>query len=573
MKELNKHLSSLAAVLGLFLLLAFSACKKDKQNLIADNRNVTDTRKNSTVRIVNLAGYNQLQINGDTLTNYVVRDPQGATAGQYPGTKYFPDNGRLGTTWSIPQSFLTNGTASVMVEHREYQSNSNDPLALTVQEDSQQAFDYYLLPTTAYAQVTNLPKLIKIPRSIAAATDQSHFKVRILNLAGKVNDDPRMGNLVSPLTLTWADGTPVSSQTSNITPGNYSAYIDLPYCTAQFKVLTDQGVQVPGNGKLTSGDVVLEPVASTIYHTSLTYSPIKTYAPGGVYTIVVTPKQYKVPTPGTSTDETTTAYQNSFFIISDVAEPVNLAYARLQAVNAMPNLNGIKVTVNGQVLGGPIAYTGYTDYSVFFIGKYTIQATDGSGAVLASTTLSLDANTNFTLWVFPDANGKPVISALANDLSGTLVGNATDDATYTRNSDAFSFSMRFLNLCQDFPYLTLTTDNAQNFNSVFGFNTAAVTNLRPGIFPIEFPYIRANYDAKPYQIMAFRSSPSVVPGSWATDIPVLTGQALIARPSLYANGNLPNHEPGFYSIALVGSTLPSAAAQAKAKMIIVKHSK
>jgi hypothetical protein len=54
---------------------------------------------------------------------------------------------------------------------------------------------------------------------------------------------------------------------------------------------------------------------------------------------------------------------------------------------------------------------------------------------------------------------------------------------------------------------------------------------------------------------------------------VLTGQHLIARPELYVRGGLPNHEPGIYTIALVGSTSASAPANQKAKMIILKHTK
>ncbi|SDF55772.1 protein of unknown function [Mucilaginibacter pineti] len=569
MKELNKYLSGSFFWIGLLLLLVLGSCKKTKQDFNTDNRNITDVRKNSSVRIINLAGYNQLQVNGDTLTNYVVRPLNDPLENSYPGTKYFPDNGRLGTTWSIPQGLLINSSARLLVETKSYQGGGAR-LDLQVQEDAQQALDYYLLPGPASNALTaGLPDFLKIPRSIAAAPDPSHFKIRILNLTGKVTGDPRLEDLVTPLSLTWADGTPVSSETSNILPGKYSEYIELPYCTAQLKVLTTNGIQVPGNGQY----MVLNPTTSTIVGTSLTYAPIKTFAPGGVYTMVVTPRQFNIPTAGTTTGETTTAYQNSLRLINDIAEPVNITYSRMQAVNALPGINGIKIMVNGKPLGAAIDYTSYTEYGTFIIGQYTIQAVNAAGTVLASTSLKPDANSNYTLWVHPDAGGKTTITAVANDLSGTLVGNATDDATYARNYDEFSFTMRFLNLCPDMPYLTLTTDNAQDFNSVYGFNTGAVNNLRPGIVPIEFPYIRAVYNANPYQIMAFRSTPAVVPGTWASDIPVLTGKDLIARPALYVRGTLPNHEPGFYTIALVGKTDAGVPTAEKAKMIIVKHSK
>ena len=557
MKELKKYLL-------FFLMLAIVACKKDKTDFQSDNRKVTDARKNSSVRLVNLAGYNQLQLNGDSLTNYVVRAPNDPLTGQYPGTLYFPDNGRLGTTWSIPQNLLDKGAAKLLVETKIYNPLKN-PLELEVREDAQQAMDYYLLPTPL-SGVTGQPAFVKIPRSVSSPANPANFKVRILNLSARVLPDQQMEDLLGPMSLTWADGTAVSDKTNNILPGQYSEYIELPYGTAQLKVLTQNGIQVPA-----VGPDVLEATTSTIFGTTLTYAPVKTYAPGGIYTIVVAAREFDIPYRSGNPGETVKGYQNSFRIMNDISEPLNLTYGRVQAVNAVPDALGMKVLVNGKILDGPINYMAHTAYQSLVVGSYTVEAADASGAVLATKNFQLDANTNFSFWVHPDANGKTTISAVANDLSGTFVGEAGDDASSSRFTQEFPFSIRFLNLCPDVPYLTLTTDNAQAFSSVYGFNTVAVNNLRPGIVPTNSPYIRPYQDARAYQIMAFRSSPSVVPGTWASDIPVLTGRSLIARPELYVRGELPNHEPGFYTIALVGST--KATASGKAKMIIVKHSK
>ncbi|MBB5636130.1 hypothetical protein HDE68_002018 [Pedobacter cryoconitis] len=566
MKELKKYLK--VTPLMLVSLLVLAGCKKEKIDSGYDNRVITDARKSSSVRIINLSGYNQVIANGDTLTNYIIRKPNDPLESFYPGTNYFPDNGRLGTTWNIQQSFLKNGTAKVLVERIAYQS-AKDTLGLNVKEDAQPA-DYYLLPG-ANVQVTGQPDFIKVPRSIAAASNPASFKVRILNLSATVKPEQGMESINGPMSLAWADGTLISSKTNNILPGQYSDYIELPYTTAQLKVLTPAGIQVPGFGD----GQILNPSTSTIEGLTMTYVPIKTYVPGGVYTIVVAAREFKIPYRSSNTGETVTGYQNSLRVINDVSEPVNLTYGRLQAVNAIPGINGMKVLVNGKALGAPMNYTAQTSYEPFVIGNYKIEATDASGTVIASNSLNLGANTNFTLWVHPDASGKTTISAVANDLSGTLyagTGNG-DDATYSRYTAGFPFNIRFLNLCPDMPYLSLTTNNAQDFQGPYGFNTAAVKNLRPGIFPIEFPYVIPPYDAKPYQILAFRSSPTVFPGTWASDIPVVNSKDLIARPELYVRGNLPNQEPGFYTIALVGSTSPSAPADKKAKMIIVKHSK
>ncbi|WP_367865537.1 DUF4397 domain-containing protein [Pedobacter sp. WC2423] len=567
MKELKKYLKVIPFMPVLLLVLA--GCKKEKIDSGYDNRSITDARKSSSVRIINLADYNQVQANGDTLTNYIIRQPNDPMGSAFPGTVYFPEKGRLETTWNIQQNFFKNGTAKILVEHAAYQMQK-DPLQLEVKEDVQPA-DYYLLPTETYAQVTGQPAFVRVPRSVAAASNPSSFKVRILNLSATVKPEQGMESINGPMSLAWADGTLISSKTNNILPGQYSDYIELPYTTAQLKVLTPDGIQVPGFGD----GQVLNPSTSTIEGFTLTYVPLKTYVPGGVYTIVVAAREFVIPYRSSNNGETVKGYQNSLRVINDVNEPVNLTYGRIQAVNAIPGVNGMKVLVNGKALGASMNYTGQTAYEPFIIGDYKIEATDASGAVIASNSLKLGANTNFTLWVHPDANGKTTISAVANDLSGTLFSGAGsgDDATYSRYKAGFPFNIRFLNLCPDMPYLTLTTNNAQDFPSAYGFNTDAVKNLRPGIFPVESPYIRASYDAKPYQIMAFRSSPTVFPGTWASDIPVVNSKDLIARPELYVRGDLPNQEPGFYTIALVGSTSPSAPADKKAKMIIVKHSK
>lgn len=559
MKELKKY--SL-----FFLMLATVACKKEKTDFAYDNRKVTDTRKSSSLRIVNLAGYNQVQVNGDTLTNYVVRGINDPMAGKYPGTLFFPDNGRLGTTWSIPQQLLNNGAAKVLLETRSY-AFEGKPVILDVKEEIREGVDYYLLPTKDLG-VTGQPEFVKVPRSVAPPVNPSNFKIRILNLSASVLPDQNMENLLGPMSLSWADGTSVSSKTNNIQPGQYSEYIEVPYGTNQFKVLTQTGIQVPG-----VGPDVLNAATSTIFGTTLSYAPIKTYAPGGVYTIVVAARLFSIPYLAGNPGETVTGYQNGFRIINDISEPVNLSYGRLQAVNAMPGSNGIQVRVNGNLLDKTIDYTAHTEQARFLIGNYQVEAKNASGAVIATTNFKLDPNTSHTFWVYPDVNGKAAIAVVANDLSGVYVDPATDDASYSRRKQDFPFAIRFLNLCPDMPYLTLTTNNAQAFPSVFGFNTSAVNNLKPGVIPIEYPYVRPFTEAKPYQIMAFRSSPSVIPGTWASDIPVLTGRDLIARPELYVRGELPNHEPGFYTIALVGSAKSSANPAEKAKMIIVKHSK
>ena len=561
MKVLNKY-SKHPLTLCLLFVLAFSACKKDKMNMDYDNRAVTDVRKGSTVRIINLAGYNQVQVNGDTLTNYVVRAPNSGLG--FPGTPYFLTDGKLGSTWTVPQDLFAKGPFNLFSESVTY--NGKGAGTQFVVKAEQTPVDYYMLSTILKDQ----PEYMKIPRAIAAPADPAKFKIRILNLAATVNASDNVEDVRGPLSLAWADGTLVSPATNNIQPGQYSDYIELPYCTAQFKVLTAQGYQVAGSNSAE----VIDPSNSTLVSSAnLTYAPVKTYFPVGIYTIVIGAKEVKIPYPGSSNGESVTAYQNVFQVINDIADPKNLTYSRLQAVNVMPGMDGVKIMVNGQSLGTAMAYAAHTDYQSFIMGDYKIEAMNASGTKLAETALKLEANKNFSIWVYPDANGNPAVKAVANDLSATYYDDLLTGTEIDYLKQAFPFQIRFLNFCADVPYLTMTGDDGQAFGGLYPVNANAVNNLMPGVPPAEAPYLSLHPESTAYQFMAFRSTPTIIPGTWAKDIPVLTGQDLIARPELYARTGLPNHEAGIYTIALIGSTKATAPAAQKAKMIILKHNK
>ncbi|EDM35172.1 hypothetical protein PBAL39_16861 [Pedobacter sp. BAL39] len=573
MKISKKNIQQLSVFLGMCIVMTLSACKKEKVDFAYDNRPVTDVRKSSSVRVMNLAGFNQVLLEGDTLTNYQIILPTDPVTNVPRATLYFPEGGTLSSTWSVPQSLLKNGKATIQVETRAY-NKPNDKLSLQLEEDASQPMDYYLRPIQRFGG--KAPEYIRIPRDVTAPSDPRKFKVRILNLSQRV-ENSNMENLTGPMTLTWADGTPIDPRTSNIPEGHYSAYIELPYTTAQLKVLTSSGIQVPGTTNeliFPETSTLTMPVGWPPEDSNLTFAAFRNYAPGGVYTIVVSPYSFKVPYLNGNPGETVDSYQDAVRIINDISEPLNTTYGRVQAVNALPGVNEVSVTMNGQVMGGKIGYTANTEYQEYIVGHYQAEAKDANGQVLARTEFQLDPNTNFTLWLHPNAEGKNTITAVANNLSSIVPGtDATDDGTYLRNKLELPFSIRFLNLCPDLPYLTFSTNNGQAFPSVFSYDATAVNNLRPGVVPFVAPYVQLRYQQPAYEVMAFRSSPGVVPGAWASDITVLTGKELIARPELYVRNGLPNHEPGIYTIALVGSTKSSAPAGQKAKMIILKHTK
>lgn len=577
MKAIKHYKNSLLLTFS-GMLLVLASCKKDKLDITTDNRPVTETRSNSSLRIINLGGFNQVQANGDTLTNYVVRTINDPLSGKYPGTEYFPDNGRLGTIWNIPQNLLNQGRASLLIEEKSFQG-FNSKTSLSVEEQVNQPTDYFITQPEESMGLENDggPDYVQFKRDITAPANPGNFKIRIINLAAKVGHMQNQEDLLGPMSLAFADGTPVSGKTSHIAPGEASEYIEVPYGTIQFKVLSKSGTEVSG----ISDEVISAETSQIINQSSgtsmmpsirLTYAPMKTYAPGGVYTIVVSPYRFTIPYPGSEIGETINTYQNGFRLLNDIAEPLNMTYAKVQAINALPGVNQVKLLLNGQAAGTEIPYGGHAEEQTLITGNYKVDAVDASGQLLATVQLKLEAHTNLSLWICRDAAGKAKISVVANDLSGIFGIGGDDDATNSGYLQKFPVSVRFLNM-SDMPYLTFTTDNGQNFNANYAFDPAVVSNLVPGLFPIQNPYVSIFRDSNPYKFLAYRSMPSIVPGEWADEIPVLTGQSLIARPELYVRGQLPNHEPGIYTIALIGNTSASAPAAQKARMIVLKHNK
>lgn len=576
MKEIKQYRNGLLTY-GVMLLLALVSCKKEKLDVAYDNRPVTDARKSSTVRVINLGGYNQVQVNGDTLTNYVVRGVNDPMGGRYPATKYFPENGRLGVAWNIPQDLLNQGNAALLLENKSYQGYNNKVM-LNIAEDVSQPKDYYFTQPTSEIGIPDdgRPLVKAFKRDITAAANPANFKIRIINLSAPVNNSQGEEDLVGPMSLAWADGTLVNGKTNDILPGEASDYIEIPYGTVQFKLLSKNGTEVSA---IFEG--LINPATSQIINEmshavpipdiDLAYAPMKTYAPGGVYTIVVSPYRFRIPYVNSPGEELVT-YQNAFRLINDIAEPLNTTYAKIQGIHALPGTDNIRLMINGQAFASAIPYGGHAEEQTLIAGNYKIEAVDASGNLLAATELKLEAHTNLSLWVCRDAAGKAKISIVANDMSGRFNIGGSDDASNSGYLQTFPVSVRFLNM-GDLPYLTFTTNNGQNFSGNYAINSAAVNNLTPGAFPIERPYVSLWRDSNPYKIMAYRSSPLTVPGVWADDIPVLTGQNLIARPELYVRGTLPNHESGIYTIALIGSTSASAPAAQKAKMIVLKHNK
>lgn len=566
----------------LMVMILGQACKKDKLNFEADNRVLTENRVNSTARVINLALYNQVIANGDSLTSFLTPRPIAGVPVKLPGTSYFPGNGYLTKIWNVPQD-LFNAQEIVKLDFmtRSYQATLGYDIKTEVRNDYNNPTDYFLMPTFG---MEGQPDVVPIKRSVSAPSKPDHFKIRIVNLSGKIknpafNSSGALEDLTGSVSLAYSDGTLVSTKTNNVSSVTQtSEYIELPYGTYQFKVLMKDGRQMPALGSELNEYTILDPPTSTIPRnitnsTALTYAPIQTYQPGGIYTILIAPQRFNYLINENS--ETADTYQNSFQVLNDNTAAVNNTYFRVQAVNAW-NTGAVSFKLDGKTIASDLDFGASGAYSNFIQGSHTIEAADASGKVIASETQVLRPAQNYTAWLSPDATGAPKLLLVANDLSGATYtgGPAKEDATYARNQFRYFFFKRFLNLSSSNSYITFTLNNGQSI-AAGDDNPNAGVNLQPGMPLFERPYVSSSYAQSPYEVMAYRSKPNVVPGVWASDIEVLKSDNFIANKDLYLRPGraLPVHEPGIYTVSLIGQSGTGSTPTTKAKMIIIKHNK
>ncbi len=560
----------------LLFAAGMSSCSK-KLDFSYDNRPVTQPATNSGTRLINLPGATELQINGTKLTSFLKPDVEGTYGpDQTMGTVYFPESGRLGLTYTIPQQFVN---AQGMIEDLRLSSLSPKiyipaERSFNLKDNPTSPFDYYY---TYYSPTAgSLPdSLFAIPRGISPSSNPENCKIRLLNLSS-ASDHYHTG----AMSLSWADGTLIAGA-GNIAPGAYSDYIEIPYGSYQLKVLDNAGKEVPAKGNTGGGVYVLNPQTGTLMGAGngtpgvggfaddwLNYSPLKTYQPGGVYTIVVASiPGYSNPTG--SPGETVGIYTNAFQVISDVSEPVNITYARLQAVNVLPGKE-VHWQVDGTALGSTLVFTGQTAYGRYVTGTHTLKALDAQGAMLAEAPWQLSPGDNITAWVYAGKNGQAAISFSANNLSTKFnTGVSGNDGSYADVQDVYPYWMRFMNFCADLDEVTFTADNGQAFAGSTG---SGRLHLALGVPVTEDPYIRQVVNSAT-RVLVYASKPDVLPGDWLSAITPLKGTDFIANTALYKTPLLPNSEPGIYTVALVGSTRAGVPPGEKARMIIIKHNR
>ncbi|PRD47826.1 DUF4397 domain-containing protein [Sphingobacterium haloxyli] len=570
----------------LFLIssfLLFNSCKKENIDYRYDYRRNTEAAEASSVRLINLSTNIQLLVNGDSLTNFFLPPvrpgyipPEETTP---PGTHYFPKDGRLGLTWAMPQDlFRADGKAEVKTTNRSiYDEVVIKEVDFVAEDDYANPKDYYLLIQHEQLVEWNRP-VVEVPRDITAPSKPDHFKIRIVNFAARpTKASSPMENLVGPMTLAFADGTPVSTEaTSNIPTGAWSEYVEVPYGTYQFKVLTADGRQVPSveqndrpqDQRIHPGTSSLAVASTQASH--ITYASIKTFQPGGIYTVVIHPAQF---TWSNGRDDFTD-WQNSFHVIADGSEPLNRVYTRVQLANALPDSRlQLRINAGGEATE-EVDSGKSSDYVNVIAGERELNVHDASGQQLLNLRETLASGGNYTLWVYPGSDGRVAAVLVSNNLSGSwFVGNPQEggDASVDRRRLSFPFDFRFLNLCPDIPYLAVTDGNGLPFGSSTS-TTSTASNLQPGVPLVDNPYVRYTWNSAPYSFLAYASAPGRSPGDWLQHIPHLSSDALIARKELYteANRTVPVHEPGIYTIALMGR---DAQGNNNARFMVVKHTK
>jgi hypothetical protein len=459
--------------------------------------------------------------------------------------------------------------AELIISDKSY-SGFNSSVNISAENSYSNPTDYILLP---FEYFSGQPKVVPVARSVTGPSKPDHIKIRIINLTGTINNPVftefgTQETLNGPVTLAYADGTPVSEKTSHIsTAAIASEYAEIPYGTYQFRVLTENGKQFPSPFSGLNYRII-EPVTSTYsddYGSSsnLVYNPMAVYQPGGVYTVIVTPQRFNYNI--NEMNEESFLYQNAVQVITDISPAANATYFKMQAVNALRD-EDISFVANNQAVGSASKFGVAGAYANLINGAYKVEAKNAAGQVIATAEQELRANMNYTAWLYPADNGTAKLLIVANDLSGVQYLGGSEDGTYDRTRQNFFLFKRFLNFSPDNQYITYTLNNGQPIS------TNASVNLQPGIPVMVQPYLSTNLQIPSYQIMAYRSAPAVVPGTWANDIPVLHSEDFIVNRSLYTGAGkaLPVHEPGIFTVALIGTTGSIAP---KAKMMIVKHNK
>lgn len=539
-------------------LLLGTSCSKDKQDISSAHLPDEHNNTKSSVRLIMPLGSTDLQVNDTRLTDWV---SYSLISQALPKpTPYFPVTGKFSGTYFIPQQFM-NAQGQATVKIVTAQSNGDQVQdSFVVQDNYAQPLDYYL-STSADPVPGGIYTYSAVPRATAAPAAPSSIRVRVVNLANNLD-----GGATNHLTLTYADGSPVSAATSGVGPRAVSDYVEIPYGTYQFKLLIDGTTrQVPGKAPQ-----LLNLTSSSNYAlgaTQVYYAPVQSYLPGGVYTILVSLIS------GSYQFGDSPVTPNCFQVITDIAPGANLTYGRVQAVNAADE-TGLQWQVDADSIT-TIAYGNASAYRTLIAGRHMLTVKDAKGKTVSTQTFTLYSGDNLSFWAWPGNADSVRVTRIQNNMGGIRSTQLNSDGSDVSNGiyDPLKFDMirqtRFLNFCPDFPYITFTGANGALFAKGIFSDPLAAQNLQPGQAPdarvVSYPYVNLGYNADG-TVQAYSSRPQVLPGDRLTAVTPLGVNDFVHMPLAYANGNV-GTEPGVYTVALIGRN----DATHHPRLIVVKH--
>ncbi len=540
-------------------VLFATACSKTKTDILPGTRPTDVNLAASTVRLVDGKNYELVMNNTDTLTNWLPGNPYGLPDIPVNPTPWFPGTGKYSGEYFVPRQFLdANGKAIVKIFRDSTLIDS-----FPVQEDYNHPTDYYLTGIK-FNSATGFFIPTVVPRAVTPANDPTQIRIRIVNLA---NPNGVPTNPAWAVSLAFNDGSLVSPVTSGVKDGTWSDYIELPYGTYGFRVLLDgTPLQSPGAPPL---------LTSAAGETDYTiaggqyYIPTKTFQPGGVYSILVSGDAR-----GSYQDNGGSILPvNAFLFITDITAPANLTYARVQGINAAEK-NGLHLQIDGA--DSAIQYSMASGYQTLITGSHAVKVTDGTGKILAQTTLSVKGGDNWSLWVYPTAGGTDSIVTVQNNMGGLRQNGITGDGSDGSNLvyDPLNYraivQTRFLNLCPDIPYVTFTSANGTLLPESDFSSALAARNLQAGrpADPMAVPYPYVDLGLGSYgTIEAYQSQPNVLPGNPLTGVPDLTAADFVRLPAFFYSAAPAGMEPGVYTVALIGRS----RAGEQPKMSGIKH--
>jgi hypothetical protein len=578
------------------VLMILCSCVKDKLENRLPELDVSN-KSNSSIRMFNFCNAElDMTINNIPLTAYPTTSTNVGQSTQF-GASIFPSGAWLsqdgGSPFTVPNVLLDKtGSIHIHLQNRLVSATEAFRKDTVIKNDVLHPLDYYVLGNG---------EIRVLERDNVPPGNSWQFKVRIINLGG-TNDHY---GLAGPVSLTYADGADISPLLNNIPQGTTSQYITLNYGAYLFRLYGSNGGGIDITKQYTEVPEypIHNPCIATPPPQEAILNQLRTFKPGGVYSIVITPTLYTFLSCNKQTKDV--ILTNTYRIITEQDPGVNYTYARMQAVNAVPGKT-LTVQVDGQPLSGnTLDYVGNSapntsvrpDYGVFIQGKHTVQVLEGSN-VLATKEITLYPYDNYTVWAHPTTDDKVAILFEGNDMTGTLYTNAA--YTYVPNDGSngaksikrypYAVRSRFLNLSPDLPYATFQNNQDKFLPITVGDDTlrypGAYTNLPSGDQPMSNnailysigPYssymlngVETEMNKLPTLIRLYQSVPGPlpqIPGKLLSDIePLDTRKAYIANPNLYDAGLAPYAENGVYTVAVVGNIKNGT----KARIVLIKH--